>query len=250
MKKMLKKYVLAFLGLFGLEIVRKTTSSSYINCQETLQAAAKTGLSLADYLDASEPFSEAKGRSRRIVLQMSALGLFSSRVDDPTISMLEIGAGTGKYLERMLPGNISRCEIYEIDKSWSQYLRERFASLPAVVVHEADGKTLKQSADASCDLVAAHGVFVYLPLLIMVGYLREAVRVLKPGGSLFFDVFSDADWSVETVDTCLSNECHYPVVLPHRLMDTVYSSLGLELRNEFVEYYGCCKTRYLLFQKV
>ena len=39
----------------------------------------------------------------------------------------------------------------------------------------------------------AYGVFVVLDTAVTFGYLREAVRVLKPGGILAFDLFDTDD---------------------------------------------------------
>ncbi|MDR0466465.1 MAG: hypothetical protein LBH94_03810, partial [Deltaproteobacteria bacterium] len=133
MKQLLKNII----SLFGYNISRIShRPGSYIDCRETVLAAEKSGMSLPDYLDAAEPYPAAVGRSARIVKKILDMGLFS--VDNRHthgISMVEIGAGTGKYLARMLPGNITRCEIYEIDEAWSGYLLEQFAAMGMVFVH-------------------------------------------------------------------------------------------------------------------
>jgi SAM-dependent methyltransferase len=105
-------------------------------------------------------------------------------------TVLEIGAGTGMYLERVIDLCSPRTyEVYETNIGWVKYLEAQYSQRTHLRCHNADGTTLRNTKAGSVDAVFAHGVFVYVPLLVSFGYLEEAVRVLTPGGILVFDCF-------------------------------------------------------------
>jgi SAM-dependent methyltransferase len=95
---------------------------------------------------------------------------------------LEIGCGPGRLLKPM-----SRLfgEIHGIDVADSMIAkaRERLQAIPHAHAHVGSGSDLAQFADASFDFVYSYAVFQHIPSGdVVFSYLREAVRVLKPGG--------------------------------------------------------------------
>jgi SAM-dependent methyltransferase len=95
---------------------------------------------------------------------------------------LEIGCGPGRV---MLPMSLRFGEIHGVDISGEmiRLARERLACAPNAHVQVNSGADLGAFADDGFDFVYSYAVFQHIPSLeIVLGYLRETRRVLKPGG--------------------------------------------------------------------
>jgi ubiquinone/menaquinone biosynthesis C-methylase UbiE len=95
---------------------------------------------------------------------------------------LEIGCGPGRLLKPM-----SRLfgEVHGVDVADGMVAKakERLAGIPHAHAHVGSGSDLAQFADESFDFVYSYAVFQHIPSgEVVFSYLREAVRVLKPGG--------------------------------------------------------------------
>jgi ubiquinone/menaquinone biosynthesis C-methylase UbiE len=169
----------------GVQLVRGFTDdsaiASYVPARKTIAAARRDGLSLADYIDSH---NAELGATKAVVTSM--LGL--SGLTGPVDRVCEIGPGTGRYAELVtaeLQPNVY--EMYETAKDWLPHLR----GIPHAQLNPADGRTLAATASDSVDLVHAHKVFVYVPLITTVGYLQEMARVVRPGGAVAFDIVTE-----------------------------------------------------------
>lgn len=95
---------------------------------------------------------------------------------------LEIGCGPGRLLRPMS----ERCaEIHGVDVSDEMVARARcnLTGIDHAHAHVGTGSTLENFADESFDFVYSYAVFQHIPSRdVVFSYLREAVRVLKPGG--------------------------------------------------------------------
>ncbi|MDI6729866.1 MAG: hypothetical protein QMD44_13215 [Thermodesulfovibrionales bacterium] len=102
MKEYVKKAVKRFLAQRGLVITR--VSLGHISAKKTVSAAEREGLSVCDYV---EKLWDKSGDTQRVIDQMASCGVFE--VKNPNV--LEIGTGTGRYLEKVL----AKCKpsIYE-----------------------------------------------------------------------------------------------------------------------------------------
>jgi SAM-dependent methyltransferase len=97
---------------------------------------------------------------------------------------LEIGCGPGRLL---LPMSRYFGEIHGVDVSeeMAALARERLQNVPNAHVHATSGVDLHILEDAYFDFVYSYIVFQHIPSQeIVLNYLREARRVLKPGGIL------------------------------------------------------------------
>ena len=98
---------------------------------------------------------------------------------------VEIGSGLGRIC-RALSSRYD--EVVGIDISPTMI--ERAGELVAdagVSFRLGDGRSLTGVADSSADLVLSFTVFQHIPAVSVIdGYLREAGRVLRPGGLLVF----------------------------------------------------------------
>ncbi|EHR50642.1 phospholipid N-methyltransferase [Saccharomonospora marina XMU15] len=168
----------------GVQVVRGFTTdpgiSPFLPARRTVAKAKRAGMSVGDYLDA---YSAEPGATAATVDAMIELGGLDQRVS----RVCEIGAGSGRYARKVLAAlEPDVYEVYETAPDWRRFLRE----LPNVTVRPADGHTLRPTASASVDLVHAHKLFVYIPFIVTVGYLKEMARVVRSGGVVAFDVIT------------------------------------------------------------
>jgi SAM-dependent methyltransferase len=98
---------------------------------------------------------------------------------DPAQTCIEIGPGGGRWT-RYLRGFRT---LYAVDyhQELLDELAKNFAQ-PNIVAIKNAGTDFPGIADQSIDFVFSFGVFVHLDLPIVVAYLAEIARVLKPGG--------------------------------------------------------------------
>lgn len=101
---------------------------------------------------------------------------------------LEIGCGPGR-IQWTLIKNDMNLEVYGTDFSPSM-IRLAKNAVPNAHFTTGNGKNLHQYEDNFFDLVYSFVVFQHVEEKIFYGYLREAHRVLKPGGFLVFQIQS------------------------------------------------------------
>jgi CDP-glycerol glycerophosphotransferase (TagB/SpsB family)/ubiquinone/menaquinone biosynthesis C-methylase UbiE len=223
------------------------TGLGYIDPKVTVQNARAANLTICDYLESCEADTRKHGRRNRIIAQMEKRHLFES-----CNVILEIGAGTGMYLEKVIDKSLpNRYEVYETHQGWIKYLKSRYINKESceLIFHSADGETLKETVSESCQLVHSHAVFVYIPALNTFSYLREAARVLASGGYLVFDCILESNFGTQETLSWLSGQWRFPVILHKEHVLDFLNRLGLVLVGEFREIYGLSSVDYLVFQK-
>jgi SAM-dependent methyltransferase len=95
---------------------------------------------------------------------------------------LEIGCGPGRLMRPMSRHFI---ELHGVDVSDEMVAlaREKLRDIPNAIPHATDGASLAEFADESFEFVYSYAVFQHIPSReIVVQYLKEIQRVLKPGG--------------------------------------------------------------------
>ena len=95
---------------------------------------------------------------------------------------LEIGCGPGRLMK---PMSRHFGEIHGIDVSAGMIERavRNLRDVPHAFPRAASGSDLAHFADASFDFVYSYAVFQHIPSrAVVLSYLREVVRVLRPGG--------------------------------------------------------------------
>lgn len=233
------------LNKFGYNL--EPTGLDYFNPADILPKAMAAQQTLCEYLE-SNNIGGIGIRRDLIVETLHGQGVFNN-----PHRVVEIGAGTGMYTEKTI--EIAKPNIYDVfetNRKWVRYLKQAYQShKPQLVLHAADGKTLRPLADASADLVLSHGVFVYIPVLDTVSYLDESLRVLKPCGMLVFDVFLNTDFDYDTAQKWLSDSYKYtfPVITAESLIEQFAQSNNLDLVHRFrTPYHGTTST-YFVFRK-
>jgi SAM-dependent methyltransferase len=242
----LKRYNTAyFANAMGYNLVPK--GLGYFSVQDVVPKALAAGKSLCDYLE-DENIGGVGRRRDLIIDSLRQRGVFHAKS-----TIIEIGAGTGIYLEKTIEhAQPERAEVYETALDWVAYLREQHSNKGTkLICHNADGRTLKYSPDTSADLILAHAVFVYIPMLSSMRYLIDSARVLKPGGLLVFDVFNDLRFHLETVNTWLNdgNGYVFPVVMSDALIREYAAANRLRVVDTFDTPLHASHSTYYILQK-
>ena len=104
------------------------------------------------------------------------------------LRVLEIGCGVGR-MTRALADVFG--EVHGVDVSGEMVARARelLADVPNAHVYETDGRSLSPFAEGFFDVAYSFIVFQHVPFAdVVVGYLRETHRTLRPGGVFKFQV--------------------------------------------------------------
>lgn len=95
---------------------------------------------------------------------------------------LEIGCGPGRLL-RPMSRHFGEIHGVDISDEMIALARERLRDVPHAFPHAIGGSDLKLFPDAHFDFVYSYAVFQHIPSAeVVFSYLRETVRVLRPGG--------------------------------------------------------------------
>ncbi|MBM3786756.1 MAG: methyltransferase domain-containing protein [Acidobacteria bacterium] len=95
---------------------------------------------------------------------------------------LEIGCGPGRLL-RPMAKHFGEIHGVDISDEMVERARQRLAAVPHAHAHVALNSNLEMFCDDSFDFIYSYAVFQHIPSRdVVLGYLRDAWRVLKPGG--------------------------------------------------------------------
>lgn len=106
---------------------------------------------------------------------------------DPTkCSVLEIGCGVGRFL-KPLSCRFRQVIGVDISKEMLRTAKKRCECLPNIEYILTDGSTLPNVSDGTLDFVVSAGVFQHITdRAVILSYIQEALRVLKPDGLFLF----------------------------------------------------------------
>lgn len=146
-------------------------------------------VAVAGYTDEAE-LRRTAARTEQILESTTGL-----RPDDV---ILEIGCGVGRVGTVLAP----RCKHWigtDISGKMVRHAQERLAAFDNITVVELSTVGLAEIPDASVDLVYCTVVFMHLYEWDRWQYVKEAFRVLKPGGRCHFDnmaIGSEHGWQM------------------------------------------------------
>lgn len=112
--------------------------------------------------------------------------------------VLEIGCGVGRIGRELAP----LCRSWtgsDISKNMLTYAAERVRRLSNVHLKQLNGEALSEFAASSFDVVYSTNMLAHLDEIDRWSYVRDAFRVLRPGGRLFIDTIdieSDEGWAM------------------------------------------------------
>lgn len=216
---------------------------AYIPLEATLKAAADSGLSVGDYIDAV--MNKTPGATQATIDGMARLGVFEKKGG----TVVEIGPGSGRYLEKVIKACApSRYEIYETSRPWAEYLvRTR-----GVIWQPTGGFALESTASSSVDLVHAQKVFNSINFMPTCCLWTEMVRVTRPGGYCVFDLMTERCLDPATIATWAASGVRagsYPAAMPRDPAVAFFEAAGFSLVGSFIGPLGPGTTEVLVFRK-
>jgi hypothetical protein len=237
-----RKALNSVLGFAGFRLVRFGESDYVMAFQpfrRTINGAKKAGLSVGDYIDSR---FQVRGATQDTIDRLASLGTFGENVR----STCEIGPGSGRYLEKVQRLCASSSyEIYETDLQWSDWLARTYH----VAAREASGRSLRDTENDSIDLVHAHKVFVYLPLIVTCQYFAEMIRVTRPGGQIVFDIISEGCMADSTLEKWIASGLYFPCMMPREFTIAFFARQHCTLQASFFAPLVPGQSEYLIFAK-
>lgn len=144
-------------------------------------------ISVAGYTD-EQRFRETAAATVRVL--RASVGI------QPEDVVLEIGAGVGRVGQALAP--ICRKWIgTDVSENMLRHARRRLRKLKNVELIATNGWNLDAIASASVDVVYCTVVFMHLDEWDRYNYVREGLRILRPGGRMYADNFNllgEAGW--------------------------------------------------------
>lgn len=218
-----KKTVNRGIAPLGIRVVGAHDWSNvrdFIPFERTLAAAERAGLSVCDYIDGV--MNRTPGATQGAIDEMSRLGVFAGPIE----SVVEIGPGSGRYLEKTLKACApAHYNIYETSRHWADYVVSKYK----VALQPTDGKSLRATPDASTDLVQAHKVFSSIPFVETCGYWMEMARATRRGGHVVFDIMTEACLDPRLLEAWTAVETgngSYPAIMPRSLATEYFTDRG------------------------
>jgi SAM-dependent methyltransferase len=212
----------------------------YINANEVIRGAAAAGTDVDTYIEAHFGWKGFNRQAEDAAERLVAAGALSSS----TRRVLEIGSGSGRHLKaikRRFPD--VALTAYEADPAWRAFLRGQYgAETP-----EVQGELLAGTESGSVDLVISEVTLVYLPFLSVVSYWNESARVLRPGGFLHFNVFTEQSFTPEKLAYWMSTTHRYPAIMPRDFLVKLLGDRGFSLVMEDNE--ADPETTYFFFRR-
>jgi SAM-dependent methyltransferase len=112
--------------------------------------------------------------------------------------VVEIGCGIGR-MTRWFAESFGEVHAIDVAPEMIAQARIRLAAYPNVALHAGSGFDLTPLPDAYFDLVFSYIVFQHIPSAAVIrNYIREAARVLKPGGAFKFQINGDQSAAYRT----------------------------------------------------
>ncbi len=221
--------------------------SRYVDAKKISKLAQLEGISVCEYLERLNTDKRKIGRRDRIIRRLNRIGIFNNAQ-----VICEIGAGTGMYLEEVIKyAPVKRYEVYETAEDWNEYLKKNYSKhIHNLIIHKADGISLKDTKSKSVDLVHAHAVFVYIPVINTFKYLLECIRVCKKGGYIVFDTISNLGFGVNEASNWIKTGHEFAVITPEEIINDLVKKNKLIIVKTFTEIYAGSSSKYFILKKL
>jgi GT2 family glycosyltransferase/glycosyltransferase involved in cell wall biosynthesis/SAM-dependent methyltransferase/tetratricopeptide (TPR) repeat protein len=153
--------------------------------------------------DQTEEEFDASGLENVNQCVISDLPRIAGNCDPKTMTMLEIGCGLGR-MTKHFAHHFGHVHAIDVSGEMIRQARERLKALSNVSLDETSGDDLSLFADETVDFAFSFIVFQHIPdRAVVFNYIREAHRVLRPGGVFKFQVqgCTEKNWMEAPKDT-------------------------------------------------
>jgi SAM-dependent methyltransferase len=134
---------------------------------------------------------DSSGRANYNQLVRPYLPVLLNGADPRHCRVLEIGCGIGR-MTRWFAEAFGEVSALDVSSEMIERARRRLAAYTNVTCHLGSGFDLRGLADASFHFIFSYIVFQHIPSgEVIRSYIREAARVLQPGGAFKFQVNGD-----------------------------------------------------------
>jgi hypothetical protein len=226
----------------AIRAVRQPTAPHlwWIDATNTTRAAKAEGLSVSQYV--AQIWNEV-GLVEENIARFERAGAFGKKNG----RVVEIGAGTGRYLEQVIARAMpSEYQIYETAVDWRNWLTTTY---PSITACRTDGKSLAETATGSANLILSFGVFVYLPLMTSLRYFLEIYRAAAPGSFVIFDIISEKSIAGPLLDRWIESGVNYPTFLSSEYVVSLFEGADFSLIDTFTSKLGPAVSEFLVFRK-
>lgn len=148
----------------------------------------KSKLGYISHLQAGQEWDPAEFHLTgiRFVDRMTERILDYGEVEPSQATILEIGCGVGRFLKPLSCRFKELCGV-DISEEMLKTAKDYCACLPNITYKLNDGKSLNEIHNESFDYCVSAGVFQHITdIKVILSYIREALRILKPGGLFLF----------------------------------------------------------------
>lgn len=148
----------------------------------------KSKLGYISHLQAGQEWDPAEFHLTgiRFVDRMTERILDYGEVEPSQATILEIGCGVGRFLKPLSCRFKELCGV-DISEEMLKTAKDYCACLPNITYKLNDRKSLNEIHNESFDYCVSAGVFQHITdIKVILSYIREALRILKPGGLFLF----------------------------------------------------------------
>ena len=103
----------------------------------------------------------------------------------PADTVLEIAPGYGRWTEYLKHWSTGQMIGIDLSQKCIDVCRERFKDDPKLSFHVNDGRSLEAAPKAGVDFIFSFDSLVHAEMDVLVHYLGELMRVMKPNGVAF-----------------------------------------------------------------
>ncbi len=76
------------------------------------------------------------------------------------------------------------------------------------------------------------------------------IRVIKPGGIIIFDCFTEECMTTDILEKWLKSQHNFPIVLPNDYIINYFIKNNFRLLGNFFNSYGQGKSKYFVFKRI
>lgn len=146
----------------------------------------------ANYGDNPEERLSEIIRDKEIFADIIAQQLNLTKSDN----VMDFGSGPG-YIARIIAGKVNTLHCFDISASFLEHAKRYCVGCDNIQYHFFDHNGLHVFESGSLDAIYVSAVFIHFDHFQIYMYLKEFSRILKEGGRILMQVFTDQDFNLD-----------------------------------------------------